>query len=168
MSSTKLTRKPYPWRCSNCRESAVYAGVIDYHVDLDYSGQTYHIKLDGLKTPRCRKCGTPLLDGDANAKITRELLRKAKLLTPRQIAKYRESLELTQSDLAAALGVAEDIVAYWEDGMLIQTRPHDNMLRLFFGLPEARDLLTKQKLTKVGLVMHGNQPRKKGHVLASA
>ena len=153
MSKNKLTRKPYPWTCGNCRERAVYAGAIDYETDLELDGQCIHIKLENLKTPRCRKCGTPILDTEANTKITRELLRKAKLLTPQQIRKYREGLELSQAELAGAVGVANEIVAYWESGLLIQTRPHDNMLRLFFGLPEARDLLAKRKLSKIGLVL---------------
>lgn len=155
MSKSKLTRKPYPWTCSNCREKAVYAGVIDYAVDLERDGRTYHVKLHRLKTPRCRKCGTACLDSDANRRITLEFLRQAKLLTPRQIRRNRESLGLSRGELAVALGVAEGIVSYWENGALIQTRSHDNMLRLFFGLPEARELLTNRKLNKVGLVMRG-------------
>ena len=152
MSRNKLTRKPYPWRCSNCREDAVRAGAIDYKIDLEHDGRKYHIKLNGLKTPRCRKCGTPCLDSDANTKITLEFLRQAKLLTPQKIRNYRERLALTQGGLAAALGVAEEMVSRWEDGMQIQQRFHDNMLRLFFGLPEARDLLMKRNLSKIGLV----------------
>src|SRR5450755_16779 len=114
MSKNRRAQKPFPWTCSNCREKAVYEGAIDYQIDLERDGQTYYIRLPGLKTPRCRKCGTPTLDTEANTKITRELLRQAKLMTPRQISKNRESLELTQKDLAAALGVAEEIVSYWE------------------------------------------------------
>lgn len=153
MSKNKITRKPYPWTCTNCRERAVYEGVIDYEIDLERDGQTYHIRLHDLKTPRCRKCGTPTLDSEANTKITRELLRQAKLMTPQQIGKNRASLGLTQQNLAAALGVAEEIVSYWESGFLIQNRAQDNMLRLFFGLPEARELLTNRKLNKIGLVL---------------
>jgi DNA-binding transcriptional regulator YiaG len=152
MNKNKLTRKPYPWRCGHCRERAVFEGQIDYQTSIEFDGHEYHIKLDNLKTPRCRKCGTPLLDSDANRKITRALLRQAKLLTPLRIKKYRETLGLTQANLAAALDVSEQIVKYWEDGFLIQTRAQDIMLRLFFGLPEARELMTKRKLNKVGLV----------------
>jgi putative zinc finger/helix-turn-helix YgiT family protein len=153
MSKRKITRKPYPWCCGNCRQSAVYEGVTDYERDLTLDNRTYHIKLVGLKTPRCRNCGKVLLDSDANSRITRELLRKAKLLTAKQIRKYREGLQITQADLAAAIGVTTEIVGHWESGLLIPSRLHDNMLRLFFGLPEARNLLTKRKLSKVGLVL---------------
>lgn len=153
MSKNKRPQKPFPWTCSNCREKAVYEGAIDYEIDLERDGQTYHINLPGLKTPRCRKCGTPTLDSEANKKITAEMRRMAKLLTPGQIRKYREGLGLTKQDLAAALSTFEEIVGYWESGFLIQNRAQDNVLRLFFGLPDARDLLTKRKLNKVGLVL---------------
>ena len=135
------------------RERLFTKRAIDYETRLEFDGHEYHIKLPNLKTPRCRKCGTTLLDSDANEKITRELLRQAKLLTPRQIQKYRKSLGLTQAELAASLDVSDNIAAYWEDGLLIPTRAQDNMLRLFFGSPEARDLMTKRMLSKVGLVL---------------
>lgn len=156
--NNKLTRKPYPWKCTKCRQSAVYAGFIDYENHLTLDGQRYHIKLNHLETPRCRNCGTATLDSNANRRITRELMRKAKLLSPEQIRKYRKRLKLTEADLSAAIGVATEIIEHWENGLLIQTRPDDNMLRLFFGLPEARELLSKQKLSKVGLVT--NAPTK--------
>ena len=152
MNKNKLTQKPFPWRCGHCRERAVHEGQIDYETSVEFDGHEYHIKLDNLKTPCCRSCGTPLLDSAANRKITRELLRQAKLLTPLRIKKYREALALTQGKLAAALDVSEQIVKYWEDGFLMQTRAQDSMLRLFFGLPEARELMTKRKLNKMGLV----------------
>ena len=94
-----------------CRQDAVYEDAIDYENDLDWNGQTFHIKLVNLKTPRV-PCGTAILDSEANHKITL-LVGEAKLLTPRQIRTYRENLHMPQADLAAALGVAEEIVAHW-------------------------------------------------------
>jgi putative zinc finger/helix-turn-helix YgiT family protein len=113
----------------------------------------YHIKIDRLKTPKCKRCGQVAPDSEANEQITRAFLKNAKLLTPEQIQSNREALGLTQEDLASALGVADAAVARWEDGIQIQTRSLDNMLRLFFGLPAARELLTKRKLEKIGLVL---------------
>jgi putative zinc finger/helix-turn-helix YgiT family protein len=152
MNRPERGRKPYPWRCGKCRETAVYAGVTNYELDLDFDDRTYHIKLPRLKTPRCRKCGTVLLDTPANEKITAEFLRQARLLAPARIRAYRERLGISQKELASAIGVAEETVADFESGMRFQQRPVDNMLRLFFGSPEARELLTNRKLSRVGLV----------------
>src|ERR1700686_2537409 len=139
MSKPKAGRKPYPWRCGKCGEQAVYAGITDYERDLEYDGNSYHISLPRLKSPRCRKCGTVLLDSEANEKIHVEFLRQAKLLTPHEIGSYRQRLNLTPKILAEALGVSEETVSRWERGWQFQDRTQDNLLRLFFGLPEARD-----------------------------
>jgi len=152
MNKNNRGRKPYPWTCSNCRKQTVFQGVTDYKRDLEYDGRIYHIKILKLKTPRCKECGTALLDTPANEKITAALMRQAKLLRPEKIRIYRERLGLSQKELASAVGIAEETVARLERGMQIQQRPVDNMLRLFFGLPAARDLLTKRTLNKIGLV----------------
>src|ERR1019366_2091491 len=102
MSRNNRGRKPYPWTCGNCREKAVYEGVTDYELDLNYDGRTYHIKIAGLKTPRCQKCDTVCLDSDANEQITLEFLRLVGLLTPEQIRANREALNITLDKFAAA------------------------------------------------------------------
>jgi putative zinc finger/helix-turn-helix YgiT family protein len=153
MSRLEQGRKPYPWTCGKCREKAVYDGVTDYEGDIEFDNRTYHIHIPNLQTPRCRKCGTVLLDTPANEKITTEFLRVAKLLTPGKIRRYRKRLGISQNDLAKAIGIDEAMVARLEDGLQFPQRTVDNMLRLFFGSPEARELLTKQKLSRVGLVL---------------
>jgi putative zinc finger/helix-turn-helix YgiT family protein len=156
MNKNSRGRKPYPWACGKCHKQAVYQGVTDFQQDLEYDDRVYHIKISNLKAPRCRECGTVLLDTPANERITAAFLRQAKLLKPENIRVYRERLGLSQKELANAVGIAEETVARLERGMQIQHRSVDNMLRLFFGLPEARDLLTKRTLNKIGLV-----PRRK-------
>jgi DNA-binding transcriptional regulator YiaG len=153
MNRSSRGRKPYPWTCGNCRKKAVYEGVTDYEHDLDFEGRTYHIALPGLKSPRCRECGTVLLDSDANEQITLEFFRLAGLLTPEQIRKNREILKLTQKQVASALGVPESTVSGLESGDgQFQDRTLDNLLRLFFGVPKARDLLITGNLNTIGLV----------------
>ena len=98
-------KKPFPWTCSKCREKAVYDGVTDYALDLEFDKGTYHVKIPKLKTPRCRKCGTVLIDSEADEQITAVFMRLAKLLTPNKIRTYRERLGLSQGELADAIGV---------------------------------------------------------------
>src|SRR5262249_5932204 len=42
---------------------------------------------------------------------------------------------------AERLGVAPETISRWVNGALIQSRAMDNLLRLFFALPEVRDVL---------------------------
>ena len=152
MSRNNRGRKPYPWTCGNCREKAVYEGVTDYELDLDYDDRKYHIKIAGLRTPRCRKCDTVCIDSDANEQITLEFLRLAGLMTPEQIRTNREALGVTPERFAAALGIDGATVSRWENGMQFQNRSMDNLLRLFFGVPKARDLMITGNLNTIGLV----------------
>src|SRR5262249_38110213 len=74
-------------------------------------------------------------------KINEALRSHLRLLTPAQIRKGIEQLGLRQQELAERLGVAPETISRWVNGALIQSRAMDNLLRLFFALPEVRDVL---------------------------
>jgi hypothetical protein len=69
MSSNNVESMPFPWRCSNCREKAVHAATVDYVATRYYEGVECTVRLSGLKTPRCQKCGQVAPDADALAVI---------------------------------------------------------------------------------------------------
>src|ERR1700722_19367634 len=151
MSNSNMPRKPFPWKCSSCKEKAVREDIVTHEVDVEHDGRTHHVRIDGLKTPRCANCGLVHPDSDANEAITLAFLLQAKLLTPRKIREYRDELKLTQKQLAAAIGVAEATVSRWETGAQIQQRSLDNLLRLFFGDARVRERLVDQKVNALGL-----------------
>ena len=35
----KYDKKPFPWRCSNCRERAVYGTTVDYLRQMEHDGR---------------------------------------------------------------------------------------------------------------------------------
>ena len=139
-------KKPFPWCCSKCREQTVYGAIVDYVTQMPHDGREYTVKMDGLKTPKCTNCGQIMLDIEAMRMITRAFMRQINLLEPEQIHESRVHAKLTQQELAAALGVSDAMVARLERGGQIQTRSLDNLLRLFFGLAQVRELLTKQQI----------------------
>jgi len=51
-------------------------------------------------------------------------------------------LGLTQRNFAERLGVAPETVSRWLNGVCIQTRALDNLMRVFFGFSSVRDVLT--------------------------
>src|ERR1017187_7522506 len=120
MNENEPLRKPFPWKCSHCKEKAVYEDLVTLETDVEHDARTYHVKLDGLKAPRCKRCGLVHPDSAANRQITLEFLRQAKLLMPDEIRRNRESLHLTQKQLACLLGIAEATVSRWETGAQIQ------------------------------------------------
>jgi putative zinc finger/helix-turn-helix YgiT family protein len=154
MNKSKTIKiKPFPWKCPHCGEHAVYAAVVSHLVDVDYDGRAYHVVVKRLKTPQCKKCHGVFPDAAAHRAITRAFLRQAKLLTPEQIRQYRESLHLTQKQLAAILGIAETSVSRWETGSQIQQRSLDNLLRIVFAFPEVRQKLSENKQSKLGVAL---------------
>jgi transcriptional regulator with XRE-family HTH domain len=70
------------------------------------------------------------------------LRKKLGLLHPEEIKTNRESLGLKQRELAEHLGTAEETISRWENGLMIQSRAMDKLLRLYFYLPEARQTLS--------------------------
>jgi len=62
--------------------------------------------------------------------VKNEVRKKHGLLPPEKIAAIRAKLELTQSELEDVLGTGPKMVVRWESGKVIQSRGHDNMLRL--------------------------------------
>ena len=130
--------KPFPWKCGHCGARAVVLIVFDYSAEIHYEGRDYMVHVPDLETPRCESCGELLLDDAANRRISAAFRQQAGLLAPSEIRTKRESLELTQSQVADLLGTYEETLARWESGGQIQPRAVDRLLRLFFASPAVR------------------------------
>jgi putative zinc finger/helix-turn-helix YgiT family protein len=133
--------RPFPWKCPACHNKTVQDAVLDYSTDIDHDGKTYTVHVPNLRTPSCIHCGNIVLTDDANQVISKAFRYEASLLTPDQIKSHRDELGMTQKELAAYLGVAESTLSRWETGAQIQQKMSDNLLRLFFSVPESREYL---------------------------
>jgi putative zinc finger/helix-turn-helix YgiT family protein len=133
-----ITAKPFPWKCSRCKERAVRPAVVPYSVEVGHDGRTYQVSIADLEVPKCTHCGRLVFDDAANARVTREFRAQAGLLEPEKIRGQREELGLTQRELANLLGIAEATLSRWETGVQIQQRAFDRFMRVFFKLPEVR------------------------------
>jgi hypothetical protein len=69
MNNNEPGKKPFPWRCSNCREKAVREATVDYVATRYYDGIECTVKVNRLKTPKCQKCGQVAPDAEALAEI---------------------------------------------------------------------------------------------------
>ena len=56
-NKSSAARKPFPWRCSNCREKSVREAIVDYVATRVYDGVEYTVNVVALKTPKCENCG---------------------------------------------------------------------------------------------------------------
>ncbi|MFV1967248.1 MAG: type II TA system antitoxin MqsA family protein [Pirellulaceae bacterium] len=133
--------RPFPWRCGSCDKKEVYRTSTPYKTTIKYEGRPYDVEVPDLELPKCRECGEVVFDDHAGHQINRALRKQLGLLQPDQIRAGRTELGLSQKDLAAQLGVAEESVSRWETGALTQSRVVDRQIRLLFEFPVVRKAL---------------------------
>jgi putative zinc finger/helix-turn-helix YgiT family protein len=115
--------------------------VIDYTAKVKHDGVVHELHVPELEIPRCETCGETVITTAVDERINDALRSRLRFLTPAQMRKGIEALGLTQQELAKRLGIAPETVSRWVNGALIQSRAMDNLLRLFFALPQVRDVL---------------------------
>ena len=133
--------RPFPWPCADCYTLTVVPTVMDYTAKVKQDGVVHELHLPGIEVPRCQTCGETYSTTEVDERVSEALRSHLHLLTPEQIRKGIEKLGLKQPELANRLGVAAETISRWVTGAIIQSRAMDNLLRLFFALPEVRDVL---------------------------
>jgi len=139
----KLDR-PFPRRCGSCGKRAVFPATITHTAEIKHEGKLHSVEVSDLPVQKCRDCEKVFFSNDSDEKISDALREQLGLLKPSEIRESRAKLDLTQRELAAHLGTAEETISRWETGLLIQSRAMDNLLRLYFALPEVRQMLGGQ------------------------
>jgi DNA-binding transcriptional regulator YiaG len=133
--------KPFPRPCARCRSRSVWPATLSYQGTIRYDNRLYTVTVPELVVPRCQACGELHFDNYADDQVNRAFRAEMRLLTPEQIRTNRMALGLSAGELAARLGVEEGLVGRWEEDRLMPSRAQDNLLRLFFALPQVRAAL---------------------------
>ncbi|MGC1500638.1 MAG: type II toxin-antitoxin system MqsA family antitoxin, partial [Terriglobales bacterium] len=96
-----------------------------------YRGDTVEVATELFRCDHCKEgFVTPTQMGMHVRAVKNEVRKKEGMLPPERIVEIRKKLELTQSQLEDVLGTGPKMVVRWESGKVIQSRGHDNMLRL--------------------------------------
>lgn len=130
--------KPFPWKCRTCGNRSVNSATIDYVAEKEHDGRAYSLSIPNLAVFLCDECHARILPDESRAKVDDALRAAAGLLTPKEMRENRKRLGLTQDQLGKLLKVAKETVSRWETGGQIQQRAMDLLLRVFYGVPEAR------------------------------
>jgi putative zinc finger/helix-turn-helix YgiT family protein len=133
--------RPFPWLCSDCFTRTVVPTVTEYTTKVKHDGTIHELHFPALEIPHCQTCGETYTTTAVDEQINDALRAKLRLLTPAQIRQGIERLGLKQQEIAERLGVAPETISRWVNGALIQSRAMDNLLRLFFALPQVREVL---------------------------
>jgi putative zinc finger/helix-turn-helix YgiT family protein len=137
----KRRNRPYPWLCAICLKDEVYPETMPYTTEVKHDGRKYKLTIPALTIPKCKACGELVFSNSVDDQIMEALRSHVHILTPQQIKAGRKALGLKSKELAERLGVAAATVSRWEKKMVIQSRAMDNLLRVYFAVPEARAVL---------------------------
>jgi len=130
--------RPYPWLCPSCGKKEVAPVSTEYTAEVRHDGRLHTLHIDDLELPTCRSCGQTVFSTRVNERISDALRSELRLLTPGQIRAAVSELGQSQKEIAERLGVAEATLSRWVTGSVIQSRAMDNLLRVYFGIPQVR------------------------------
>lgn len=137
---TAESKKRVP-KCHGCGKSFERRFAPPRLETMKYDGARHQVLIEGVPQWQCGSCGVTVTDDDSDTVVQDCLRRHIGLLTTDEIRDARTMLGLTQSELAELIGCAAESLSRWENGAILQSRAYDRLLRLFFHLPVARDLL---------------------------
>ena len=141
-SVVNLEGKPYPRLCTACGRAAVTPADIAYDAEVKHDGRLHRFRISRLTIDKCQACGEESFTNCTDEQITTALREFLGLLQPHDIRRRLSELGMTQQRFAERLGVAPETVSRWLNGLSIQTRALDNLMRVFFGFASVRDALT--------------------------
>lgn len=84
----------------------------------------------------CASCGERMIPRELNQSIEKWHYAREGLLTPEEIKAIREKYGLTQVAIARLLGVGEKNFTRWENGLSMQTKVMDDLIRRFSQCPD--------------------------------
>jgi len=132
----------------NCVSCGSLASKVRKLSQARYRDETVRVRKEFFRCSSCKEeFVTPEQMRDRARSVKNEVRRKHGLLSPEKIVAIRKKLELTQSQLEDVLGTGPKMAVRWESGKVIQSRGHDNLLRLLHRDPQVlKSLRQIQKL----------------------
>ena len=137
--------KPYPRRCAECGNVSVQPEKVSQTAKIKHDGKVHEIRVNDMPIDRCSDCGEEFFtNATADAKSA-ALRSHLGLLQPTEIRELLALHDLTQRKFAAHLRVAEETVSRWLNGLSIQSRALDALMRVYFANSDVRHLLSKNE-----------------------
>jgi putative zinc finger/helix-turn-helix YgiT family protein len=122
--------------CSACGNKSLVHKKGIFHFEVSGNGtnknaKEFHIDIENAQWDECGICGEMLLSKELDEALERWQYTREGLLTPKEIRQIRESRGLTQKQISMILGVGEKSYTRWENGLSMQTKAMDNLIRIF-------------------------------------
>ena len=122
------TVQPEP-SCPMCGDTGVTTSW-NRHI-FDYGTGDSAVELTvSVPVRRCDTCEFEYLDEAAERLKHEAICRHLGVLSPAEIRRIRETLEMTRARFAQVTGLGEASLNRWENGLTVQTHANDRYLRL--------------------------------------
>jgi putative zinc finger/helix-turn-helix YgiT family protein len=145
MNDVKQTpEKPYPRRCAECGKVSVTQATIPHQASIKHDGRLYEFPIVELPVDRCEACGEVFFTNQTADAKSSALRAHLGLLQPEEIRALLQRYGLTQRKFAEHLRMAEESVSRWLNGLSIQSRSLDTLMRLYFAKPDVREALSRE------------------------
>jgi DNA-binding transcriptional regulator YiaG len=131
-----VSDKPFPRRCPQCRQRAVYPATIPYDARAKHDGNLHCFHIQSLSVNKCTNCGLVTFDTKTDDEISQALRDELHLLSPKEIRGYLCQFGWKQKDFAEHLGTTPETVSRWLTGGHIQSCVMDKSMRNLFALEE--------------------------------
>ena len=128
---------------AGCSHRTLEPRIIRDEFDYGPDDDRVKIVIEAVQVLVCAACGEVFYGPEAEKAHHLAICKAYYLLIPEEIKTIRERLGKTQEEFAALTGIGVATLSRWEQGRLIQTRAHDNYLRILDALPEAVRLLER-------------------------
>lgn len=140
-----IDREPPPEfaRCPICGRMALSdANLENYRASVRHDEAVHQFDIPVLPVNRCGDCGEVFFTVDSDRLIARGLRRYLRLLQPEELQTRLDALGIPSADVARAVGVALAQLDEWRQGVSVQPRAIDNLLRVYFSFQQVRDALS--------------------------
>jgi HTH-type transcriptional regulator / antitoxin MqsA len=160
-------------KCPLCGEGSLEhgSGVFNFEIPGDNPDGLETTKdFPGSEWDKCGACGEIILSSTLQKRIGRWQYTRKGLLTPEEIKDIREKYGLTQAQMAQNLQVGEKNFSRWENGITMQTRVMDSLIRQFDKCPDdfIRNEAGEQSVDIVGSYLRVIENSKGNNPLALA
>jgi putative zinc finger/helix-turn-helix YgiT family protein len=127
--------------CLSCGQKSVVhkKGAFHFEVndrDTNPDAREFQIDIEDAEWDECGACGERILSEELQKAIEKWQYTREGLLTPEDIRKIRLRRKLTQKQISDIIGVGEKTYTRWENGLSMQTKAMDNLIRIFGMSPK--------------------------------
>lgn len=127
-------------KCPLCGETSLERKTGAFHFEIpggeaDRNNPDCAMDFEDSEWDECGACGEIILSAGLQKSIERWQYARKGLLSPREIKGIREKYGLTQARMAQILQVGEKNFSRWENGIAMQSRAMDSLIRQFEKRP---------------------------------